>query len=278
MNDDRLYLDAEIVEDRGLMDSLSVVRGISELRGSGEACARHPERESLVWAYADGFLTEAEEAAAWEALSECRYCLDRLAAVQRALGEAEVWLRAKNPDPTTVTKLIEQMKKAWEQKDWHKVLAIYPQVLEKAPNFADIRAWFKEAVQALLPQSDFILAPVLTHGSIEILKPKLRRVMGRRIIRISRGQYELTVESRLRRSLCDLDITIRYQDKPGSGIEISLYDYETGLVQGSQAASERGRVLVTGLKTGQYLLLLNPTGEQQVELFTFEIQDDDGQG
>jgi hypothetical protein len=109
MNDDKLNLDPETMEDRGLLDSLSAVRGNSELLGRGEACSLHPERDSLIWAYADGFLIDEEEEAAWEEISQCRFCLDRLAVVQRALGEAEVWLiEPVQPDhsPTAVSDRI----------------------------------------------------------------------------------------------------------------------------------------------------------------------------
>jgi hypothetical protein len=93
--DEKLRLDANVPEDRILTDNLLTAKRIAKPQKEGEPCPLHAERESLIWAYADGFLEEAEEGEAWEEISQCRQCLDRFATVQRSLREAETWLKTE---------------------------------------------------------------------------------------------------------------------------------------------------------------------------------------
>lgn len=78
-----------------LIDSLLMAQRFSSAQRQNEPCRLHQERDALIWAYADGFLGEEGEEAAWEEISECRSCLNRLATVQRALQGTESWIGAR---------------------------------------------------------------------------------------------------------------------------------------------------------------------------------------
>jgi hypothetical protein len=89
MIDERWRLDSDSPEDRSLIDAFLATRQAERPYKKGAPCPLHEDRESLIWAYADGYLEGAEEDEAWEEISQCRRCLDRLASVQRALHKVE---------------------------------------------------------------------------------------------------------------------------------------------------------------------------------------------
>ena len=82
-------LDPDDPDDAVLIENLLAARQTSQ--GADAPCSYHPNRESLIWAYADGFLSEEEGSVFWQEISQCRLCLGRLAAVQQALQAAETW-------------------------------------------------------------------------------------------------------------------------------------------------------------------------------------------
>jgi len=99
MNEETRQLNSAYPEDRPLVESLLMAREARQPQDRGAPCPLHLERENLIWAYADGFLEEAEEDQAWEEISQCPHCLHRLAGVQRALREAEAWAPVPRPTP-----------------------------------------------------------------------------------------------------------------------------------------------------------------------------------
>lgn len=105
MRDEKWSLGFNTPEDRGLIDSVLIMKRAIKQQQEGKPCPLHKEREDLIWAYADGFLEETREDEAWEEIGQCRYCLDRLAAVQRALSEAEERMALEpvlEPEPVPV--------------------------------------------------------------------------------------------------------------------------------------------------------------------------------
>lgn len=103
-------LNPAVPGDQLLIDSLLMAQRLSSTQRQNDPCRLHEERESLIWAYADGFLGEEGEKTAWEEISECRYCLNRLATVQRALYDAEIWIESKRTSAPEKQKTLKPMR------------------------------------------------------------------------------------------------------------------------------------------------------------------------
>lgn len=89
MRDKKRSQDSNTSEDWGLIDGMLITKRAMRQQQRSGPCPQHEERESLIWAYADDFLEGIEEDEAWGKISQCRHCLDRLAAIHQALREAE---------------------------------------------------------------------------------------------------------------------------------------------------------------------------------------------
>ena len=280
MNDESWYLNPERMEDRSLIDNLLAVKQAEAPESVGSPCPLHADRESLLWAYADDFLTEEEEEAAWEEIRQCRLCLERLAAVQRSLTEAEVWLVQQ-----TNAEQLTEVRQAYERRDWVKVLVLGSRLRQLLPRLEEVPLMMQEAIGRLAAVPDIILAAL--DDLLKIHKPlPTRTTLGRakpdeekgKTINLLKEHCRVSLESELKAEGFELKLYVYERDEekfPLAEVSVSLLDIYTAAELASETTTEEGLVTFTEVPFGNYLLLITRPDGSATDVISIQLQQDD---
>jgi hypothetical protein len=277
MMDEKWSLEPGTLEDRILIDSLLAVKQARKQQERGASCPLHEGCENLIWAYADGFLEETEEDEAWEEISQCRHCLDRLATVQRSLQAAEEWL-----DQEATAKRYVEIQQASQQEEWTKVLALGFRLSRLLPEQQGVQLAMQDAAAAVAAVPDIILTVI--NGTLKIRKPlparstlgpaKPSQVKGE-TISLLKEHCRVSLESRPKSGRYDLRLSVyepSEEEHPLTNVLVSLYDiYATAELE-SHFTTPEGLAIFTGVSPGNYLLLITQTDSSTTEVISVQLQ------
>lgn len=277
MNDEKWHLNPKTAEDRSLIDSLLAARQVKAPQSAGEPCPWHEERESLIWAYVDDFLTGEGEESAWEEIRQCRFCLERLATVQRSLAEAEVWLAQQ-----ANTEQLAEVRQAYERTEWIKVLALGTSLRRLLPELEEVRSMIQTAMTSLAKTTDIIL--IAFDASLKMHKQlPARRTLGRakpgedkeKVINLRKEYCQVSLKSELKSGRFDLQLWV-YElgtDKhPLKNVSVSLYDIYTTTELKTDRTTEEGRVTFPKVSSGNYLLVITQANSLATDVISVQLQ------